>query len=115
MGVSSKRAVLSILSRIFDPLGFISPYILKAKVLFQKICRLGLDWDDPLPKEFDDEFQAWLKDSRKLNDLEIQRPYFPHVPWTPNAENIELIGFGDACEYGYGAVVYIRLIVNGRH
>ena len=111
--VSTKRAVLSILSRIFDPLGFICPYILKAKVLFQKICRLGLDWDDPLPKELDDDFQAWLKDSRNLNNLEIQRPYFPHVPWTPNAENIELIGFGDACEYGYGAVVYIRLTING--
>ena len=111
--VSTKRSVLSILSRIFDPLGFICPYILKAKVLFQKICRLGLDWDDPLPKELDDDFQAWLKDSTKLNNLEIQRPYFPLVPWTPNAQKVELIGFGDACEYGYGTVVYIRLIVNG--
>ena len=113
--VSTKRSVLSILSRIFDPLGFICPYVLKAKILFQKICRLGLDWDDPLPKELDDEFQSWLKDSRKLNNLEIQRPYFPHVPWTTNADKVQLIGFGDACELGYGAVVYIRLIVDGKY
>ena len=113
--VNTKRSVLSILSRIFDPLGFVSPFILKAKILFQLICRLGLDWDDPLPDEQANEYQAWLKDSRNLSNLEIQRPYFPHIPWTPNSGRVELIGFGDASEHAYGAIVYIRLYVDDKY
>ena len=113
--VNTKRSVLSILSRIYDPLGFVSPFILKAKILFQLICRLGLDWDDPLPCEQTNEYQKWLKDSRNLCNLEIQCTYFPKIPWTPNSDRVELIGFGDASEHAYGAVVYIRLHLDGRY
>ena len=38
--------VLSIYSMIFDPLGFIQPFILKPKLLIQDLSRLKYAWDD---------------------------------------------------------------------
>jgi hypothetical protein len=41
----SKRTVLSVIAQLFDPLGFFSPIIVKAKIILQKIWSQNLDWD----------------------------------------------------------------------
>ena len=40
----TKRSVLSLLARVFDPMGFVLPFTVNARHLFQDIWRLGLDW-----------------------------------------------------------------------
>ena len=40
--VCTKRTVLSLIARCFDPLGFISPIIMCTKILFQDVWKLGL-------------------------------------------------------------------------
>ena len=45
----TRREILSITSSIFDPLGWIAPYTLKAKMVLQQLCRDKLDWDDTVP------------------------------------------------------------------
>jgi hypothetical protein len=47
----TKRGVLKILSSVFDPLGIVSPFVLKAKLVFQGECRMRKGWDDPLEPE----------------------------------------------------------------
>ena len=42
----TRRGMLSILSSVFDPLGFAASVILVAKLLLQELCRLKYDWDD---------------------------------------------------------------------
>ena len=43
---NTKRGVLSIVSSIFDPLGLVSPVILKGKAILQSICaNTDSDWD----------------------------------------------------------------------
>ncbi|KAJ8980849.1 hypothetical protein NQ317_008908 [Molorchus minor] len=42
----SKRNVLSTLARCFDPLGFLSPVTLQAKLVIKNMWILKLDWDD---------------------------------------------------------------------
>ena len=37
--VPSKRKILSIISSIYDPVGFLQPLTVKLKLLFQGICR----------------------------------------------------------------------------
>ena len=41
----TRRGVLSTVSSIYDPSGFLSPVVLKGKKILQQMCRLNLDWD----------------------------------------------------------------------
>ena len=64
----TKRSVLQVTARIYDPLGIISPSILAMKVLFQKLCKDGGDWDE----EFDEENKnIWFKWPSGLSTCQI--------------------------------------------
>lgn len=54
----AKRAILSCIARLYDPLGIIAPVIVKAKILMQSLWALKLGWDDPVHTEVRN---AWLK------------------------------------------------------
>jgi len=113
--VSTKRAILSLIARLFDPLGLISPFVMYAKILFQDIWRLGLDWDELLPKEGQNKFQNWVKSIAALKYWKINRCYFPEMSWK-ELSGVELHAFGDASEKGYGACVYLRVpLVDGTY
>ena len=45
----TKRSVLKIIARIFDPLGLITPITTPLKVFLQKLFKQHLDWDEDLP------------------------------------------------------------------
>ena len=59
---SARRGILSIVSSIYDPLGFVAPFILPAKRLLQNLCRRGLGWDDMVSNEDITIWQGWLGD-----------------------------------------------------
>lgn len=103
----TKRVVLSLIARVFDPLGYVLPYTVTARFLFQEIWRLGLGWDEELPQEMEFMFKRWLSDLDKLTGIEIPRQYFPQ-PWSQCVGDLELHAFGDASIKGYGACVYLR-------
>ena len=44
----TKRHIVSIVGRFYDPLGFLSPVVVQFKMLFQQLCDSKLDWDQPL-------------------------------------------------------------------
>ncbi|KAI3375023.1 hypothetical protein L3Q82_021070, partial [Scortum barcoo] len=48
---STRRGCLSVIASLYDPLGFIAPFILKGKRILQELCHKGIGWDDPLPEE----------------------------------------------------------------
>ena len=67
---STRRGILSALSAIYDPLGFLAPVILPAKRILQQLCKTNnLDWDDSIPEEFLPKWCKWLTDLPKLNDI----------------------------------------------
>lgn len=47
----TKRKVVSNISRLFDPLGWVAPCIIVAKIMIQRLWLAGIDWDDDLPDE----------------------------------------------------------------
>ena len=43
-----KREILSLIQTIYDPLGFIVPVLVLAKLMLQEIWATNVDWDSPL-------------------------------------------------------------------
>lgn len=56
---------------LFDPLGFITPYVMKAKLLLQTLSRKKLSWDDPLEKANKRQWKRWLDDLPKLHEIQV--------------------------------------------
>ena len=102
----TKRVVLNWFSRLFDPLGLAAPYIMQAKCLFQELWKLGLQWDDEIPHEFQIQFMRWVDGLKALGQWRIPRNY-TGTRWC-DIKCLQLHGFGDASPKGYGACVYLR-------
>ncbi|XP_069135116.1 uncharacterized protein [Argopecten irradians] len=80
----SKRAILRQSSKVFDPLGIISPITVRAKMLIQTLWQNKLQWDEPIQEEI---FREWIEiksDLDKVKQIEIPRPSF-----TDSLENKE--------------------------
>ena len=58
----TKRIVLSVVNGVYDPLGLLAPYIIRAKILLRKIWahEPKLDWDDELPKGIEAEWKDFI-------------------------------------------------------
>ncbi|KAK9744173.1 Pao retrotransposon peptidase [Popillia japonica] len=48
---NTKRFILSTISRLFDPLGLVSPIIVNAKLIMQYLRQAKVGWDEPLPED----------------------------------------------------------------
>ncbi|GFS75466.1 reverse transcriptase domain-containing protein, partial [Nephila pilipes] len=54
----TKRIVLQSAGKIYDPVGFLSPYTIKLKCLLQELWLRKLAWDDELPPDI---YTTWLQ------------------------------------------------------
>ncbi|XP_076299895.1 uncharacterized protein LOC143218550 [Lasioglossum baleicum] len=102
----TKRSILSIVSKIFDPLGWASPVIIGAKIMLQELWLLKKDWDEDTPLEFRKKWTAYCNILPQLSSVKIPR-------WTglhSDSIAIELHGFADASHCAYAAVVYLRVL-----
>lgn len=70
-----------------------------------------MSWDDKLPHDLEVRFVKWINSTKYLSSLVVERCYFPNVPWK-SIEYLEIHGFGDALNKGYGACVYLRLCID---
>lgn len=103
----TKRIILSEVSKIFDPLGLLSPYVMTAKVLLQRLWLLKLDWDDMLPSDVTRSWAQFVNGIALLSKLRIPR----HAIGI-DATRVELHLFTDASQTAYGACAYIRSITD---
>ncbi|XP_043195478.1 uncharacterized protein LOC122366890 [Amphibalanus amphitrite] len=106
----TKRVILSFIARLFDPLGFLSPYIMTLKQLFQETWCLGLDWDEPVSDDICSRFMTWLNGLRLVKGITVPRSYCCEG-WR-DVSALTVHSFGDASEVGYGAVVYLQLTLS---
>ena len=49
----TKRSLLKVPAKMFDPLGFLSPITIEAKILFQQVCISKIEWDQSLEEEME--------------------------------------------------------------
>ncbi|GBM36712.1 hypothetical protein AVEN_221974-1 [Araneus ventricosus] len=103
---NTKRSVLSTVARVFDPLGFISPFVVRVKKLVQEIWERGVDWDSKFPDDFRIKWEKWFCETGCLSDLRINRCYFSNGD--RDADGIEMHIFCDTSQVSHGAVAYFR-------
>ena len=104
----TRRGILSVIGSVFDPLGFVVPFILNAKQILQDLCRIKLGWDDEIPPEYHSSWEKWLADVPKLLSFSICRSALPEA-FGPVVSS-QLHHFSDASETAYGSVSYLRLV-----
>lgn len=56
----TKRNVISLVSKIFDPLGILSPVIIPFKVFFQELCQSKVTWDEVLGEDLQKKWKDLL-------------------------------------------------------
>ena len=113
--VLTKRMILSQVASIYDPLGLITPFTLKSKILMRKLVTqssnstLGDEvkcrgWDDRLSN---DERETWKSFFLELYDLETI--FFKRCLRPASAiGNPILVVFSDGSTQAYGTCAYIR-------
>lgn len=99
----SKRAILSEIAKIFDPLGLLGPVILQAKTFMQKLWKEKVDWDESISQSLFTEWQRFYSQLGLLKNMSFRRQVI-----LPNSNRIELHGFCDASRKGYGACIYFK-------
>ncbi|XP_075990231.1 uncharacterized protein LOC142985871 [Anticarsia gemmatalis] len=104
--VITKRSILSDIQRLFDPLGWIAPCLVMAKILIQRLWLEKVDWDEALNSTLTEKWFTIRSDLENVNDISINR-------WMgtlgSNKDCVEIHGFSDASMQAYGAVVYCRI------
>ncbi|GFS95503.1 integrase catalytic domain-containing protein [Trichonephila clavipes] len=55
----SKRFILSVVGRLFDPIGILGPFVIKLKCLLQELWTQGVEWDSELPPKLRHKWQQW--------------------------------------------------------
>ena len=103
----TRRGILSMISSVYDPLGFLSPFILRAKRILQDLCKEDLGWDGKIPVEQQERWQQWCKELPELQNFTAERCLKPVEFQNPLQQYIHI--FSVASSYAYGAVAYFRL------
>ena len=103
----TRRGILSALSSLYDPLGFLSPVILLPKILLQSLCKQGLGWDDTISQFEAEQWTKWLNSLHLLRSFKIDRCLKPAE--FGQVATSELHHFSDASMKAYGSCSYIRL------
>ncbi len=101
----TKRNLVSLIGRFYDPLGFLAPVVVKFKILFQKLCQDGIEWDSPLPEDLTAEWRALVSDLGR--SLPISIPRFHLQGAGRPVLMTTLCGFSDSSSRAYAAVVYL--------
>ena len=103
----TKRSLLKIAAKIFDPLGGFSIYTIKLKVLFQEFCLNKLGWDEELKGADKERYEKFVSEIKDLNGIHMPRCLFERGT---KVTRVEIHAFSDASASAYGCFVYLRAI-----
>ncbi|XP_023316217.1 uncharacterized protein LOC111694003 [Trichogramma pretiosum] len=98
---ATRRTVLSDIARTFDPMGWLCPVLIVAKILLQDICIDGTDWDASIAEPLD---RRWTDFCATLDDVTNIR--VPRWFGASESSTWHLHAFADASKRAYAAALY---------
>ncbi|XP_071582412.1 uncharacterized protein [Temnothorax nylanderi] len=102
----TKRAIASDIAKLYDPLGLISPIMIRAKIILQELWLLKTGWDETISVNLQERWTTFRQQLLQLEPLSLPR-------WLGilrcDTARIEIHGFSDASQLAMAAVVYIRI------
>lgn len=102
----TKRTILSLIAKLFEPLGWVTPVTINAKVFMQSLWRLKLGWDERVPVDILNQWKKIYASFTSLRGLQVTR-------WTGQGSHVsytEVHGFADASSVAFAASVYIKIV-----
>ena len=96
----TKRRVLSIIARLFDPVGWLSSFVIRGKILLQELWKQGVGWDQGLPQNLVKCWEGFLQDLRYIAKIQI-----PRWVGTKSHDHVQIHAFAVASQHAYAAVV----------
>ena len=100
----TKRKFLKRIATLFDPLGFLMPFTIRAKILLQEMWVSGSDWDDPIDDKLSNITATWFQEMQNIDMVSIPRC----LKLTKSMTSERLHVFVDASQEAYGSVVYLQ-------
>ena len=95
---STQRKILSEVTRLFDPLGWLSLTTIQLKSFVELLCKDQLGWDEALSKGLQQQYSRLRVKLRELENITLPRKV---ISISPASSDIELHVFCDASTTAY--------------
>jgi hypothetical protein len=105
--VITRRVLWRVAQSQYDPLGLLSVYMVKWKLLMRKVTLKGKEggWETPLDKEEEEEFRQLLRDLKELREIRFPRCV---QPLEGQFRNPMLLVFGDGSREACCTLAYLH-------
>lgn len=103
---NTKRSILKSLAKVFDPLGYFSPILLKGKQILQRCWENHLNWDDTLDNETMNEWKSVTDSIDKISTIKL--PRYLECDQSEDTK-FSLMCFCDASSQAYATIIYLHV------
>ena len=69
----TKRGILSVTNSLYDPLGFVTPVVLNARLVYSEACIEKLGWDEDVQGKLLSRWLSWVEGLPRLQNVRIKR------------------------------------------
>lgn len=101
----TKRQIMSDVARLFDPLEYLGPTVVIAKLVMQQLWKEKVGWDDPTTAEVMETWERFRSELCEISGLKI-----PRRVTVNGTMSYEIHGFADASMKAYGCCIYLRCL-----
>jgi len=102
--IVTKRNILQGAAKQYDPLGWLSPIVIRIKLLIQELWRKQVKWDEPLDSDFCNRWSQVAADVEEAASVVMTRRYSIMSSNRSNCLHV----FAGASTKAYGAVAYLQ-------